>query len=70
MAYKKAFEKKSWAALQEELKAYSDRAMTTIQDHVTRPEDVLELANFMSTFHQYSLKNVGMIRQQFPGAPL
>lgn len=46
----------------------TEEAIHSIRQYTKDPDDVLELANFMANFHQYSMKNQLLIQSQFEGA--
>ncbi|PGX11836.1 LPD25 domain-containing protein [Bacillus sp. AFS033286] len=66
MAYKKKnFTPKTKEQIKEETKEVMDKVLTDITKYYTSPEDMLELANFMSKFSDYSPRNMQLIKSQF-----
>ncbi|MFP3414327.1 LPD25 domain-containing protein [Bacillus sp. SIMBA_074] len=66
MAYKKKnFTPKTKEQIQEETKEVMDKVLADITKYYTSPEDMLELANFMSKFSDYSPRNMQLIKSQF-----
>lgn len=64
-----AYNKKSWAkAKEEEKKKWADDALEQISFHKMRTEDVKEYFEFMSNMYDYSPRNIGMMKNQYPGA--
>lgn len=53
---------------QREIKLIVKNALQEIKEYSKSPDQVIELANFMAQFPQYSLRNVSLIRHQFKGA--
>ncbi|MGG5319220.1 DUF3991 domain-containing protein [Enterococcus sp. AZ072] len=68
MAYKKNYQRKTRAQIDEEIQLFSDKALTNIKAFTNKPEDILELSDFMSNFYHYSSNNMAMIHSQFKGA--
>ncbi|MGY1423100.1 LPD25 domain-containing protein [Bacillus cereus] len=69
MAYtKKKYTPKTNEQIKEETKAIMDQVLTDITKYYRSPEDMLELANFMAKFSNYSPKNMQLIRSQFESA--
>ncbi|PFE70779.1 hypothetical protein CN316_11425 [Bacillus cereus] len=66
MAYKKKnFTPKTKEQIKEETQEIMDKVLTDITKYYKSPEDMLELANFMAKFSNYSPKNMQLIRSQF-----
>lgn len=64
-----AYNKKSWAkAKEEEKKKWADDALEQISFHKMNVEDVKEYFEFMSNMYDYSPRNIGMMKNQYPGA--
>lgn len=53
---------------QKEIEDISAKALTQIEKYTTSPDDLLEYANFLSNFHNYSANNTALIQEQFRGA--
>ncbi|MDK7443502.1 LPD25 domain-containing protein [Bacillus paranthracis] len=69
MAYtKKKYTPKTKEQIKEETKEIMDKVLTDITKYYRSPEDMLELANFMAKFSNYSPKNMQLIRSQFENA--
>ncbi|MGN4667489.1 LPD25 domain-containing protein [Bacillus cereus group sp. MYBK234-1] len=69
MAYtRKKYTTKTKEQIQEETKEIMDKVLTDITKYYRSPEDMLELANFMAKFSNYSPKNMQLIRSQFESA--
>lgn len=69
MAYtKKKYTPKTKEQIKEETKEIMDKVLTDITKYYRSPEDMLELANFMAKFSNYSPKNMQLIRSQFESA--
>ncbi|MDA2111905.1 ArdC-like ssDNA-binding domain-containing protein [Bacillus cereus] len=69
MAYtRKKYTPKTKEQIQEETKEIMDKVLTDITKYYRSPEDMLELANFMAKFSNYSPKNMQLIRSQFESA--
>ncbi|EMJ6445260.1 LPD25 domain-containing protein [Bacillus paranthracis] len=69
MAYtRKKYTPKTKEQIQEETKEIMDKVLTDIAKYYRSPEDMLELANFMAKFSNYSSKNMQLIRSQFESA--
>lgn len=69
MAYtKKKYTPKTKEQIKEETKEIMDKVLTDITKYYKSPEDMLELANFMAKFSNYSPKNMQLIRSQFESA--
>ncbi len=69
MAYtKKKYTPKTNEQIKEETKEIMDQVLTDITKYYRSPEDMLELANFMAKFSNYSPKNMQLIRSQFESA--
>lgn len=65
---KKGYVRKTTEEVEAEINRYSTQAIKDMESFVTRPEDVLELSEFMSHFYHYSANNMAMIHSQFRGA--
>ncbi|PKE11089.1 hypothetical protein CW685_08285 [Macrococcoides caseolyticum] len=64
-----AYNKKAWAiAKEEEKKKWADDALEQISFHKMNVEDVKEYFEFMSNMYDYSPRNIGMMKNQYPGA--
>ncbi|PEF45140.1 hypothetical protein CON22_17805 [Bacillus cereus] len=69
MAYKKkSYTAKTKEQIQEETKEIMDKVLTDITKYYTSTEDMLELAEFMAKFSNYSPKNMQLIKSQFESA--
>ncbi|NWK72605.1 hypothetical protein HWX41_27170 [Bacillus paramycoides] len=69
MAYKKkSYTAKTKEQIKEETKEIMDKVLTDITKYYKSPEDMLELADFMAKFSNYSPKNMQLIKSQFPDA--
>ncbi|MGM0285747.1 MULTISPECIES: ImmA/IrrE family metallo-endopeptidase [unclassified Enterococcus] len=69
MAYqKKQYKKRSTKEIQEEVNQLMAKGMEAIKQYSVDPKDQLELLQFMSRFHKYSMRNQSLILAQFPGA--
>ncbi|MEC0899823.1 MULTISPECIES: LPD25 domain-containing protein [Bacillus] len=69
MAYtKKKYTPKTKEQIKEETKEIMDKVLTDITKYYRSSEDMLELANFMAKFSNYSPKNMQLIRSQFESA--
>ncbi|MBU4643066.1 hypothetical protein INP75_30565 [Bacillus toyonensis] len=69
MAYKKKnYTAKTKEQIKEETKEIMDKVLTDITKYYKSPEDMLELAEFMAKFSNYSPKNMQLIRSQFENA--
>ncbi|MCU5019618.1 ArdC-like ssDNA-binding domain-containing protein [Bacillus paranthracis] len=65
---KKKYTPKTKEQIKEETKEIMDKVLTDITKYYRSPEDMLELANFMAKFSNYSPKNMQLIRSQFESA--
>lgn len=65
---KKKYTPKTNEQIKEETKEIMDKVLTDITKYYKSSEDMLELANFMSQFSNYSPKNMQLINSQFPHA--
>ncbi|SEG78866.1 LPD25 domain-containing protein [Bacillus sp. ok061] len=65
---KKKYTPKTNEQIKEETKEIMDQVLTDITKYYRSPEDMLELANFMAKFSNYSPKNMQLIRSQFESA--
>ncbi|MGH0685998.1 LPD25 domain-containing protein [Bacillus mycoides] len=65
---KKKYTPKAKEQIKEETKEIMDKVLTDITKYYKSPEDMLELANFMAKFSNYSPKNMQLIRSQFESA--
>lgn len=65
---KKKYTPKTKEQIKEETKEIMDKVLTDITKYYKSPEDMLELANFMAKFSNYSPKNMQLIRSQFESA--
>lgn len=63
-----AYKKKSTKDIQKEVSELLDNGLAAIKQFSVSTEDRLELLNFMSDFHQYSIRNQSLILSQFDGA--
>lgn len=69
MAYKKKdYTTKTKEQIKEETKEIMDKVLTDITKYYTSTEDMLELAEFMAKFSNYSPRNMQLINSQFPDA--
>lgn len=69
MSYKKkSYTPKSKEQIKEETKEIMDKVLTDITKYYKSPEDMLELADFMAKFSNYSPRNMQLIRSQFESA--
>ncbi|MBE7106127.1 hypothetical protein FT637_24900 [Bacillus cereus] len=69
MAYnKKNFTPKTKEQIKEETQEIMDKVLTDITKYYKSPEDMLELADFMAKFSNYSPKNMQLVRSQFESA--
>ncbi|MBU4642995.1 LPD25 domain-containing protein [Bacillus toyonensis] len=69
MAYKKKnYTTKTKEQIKEETKEIMDKVLTDITKYYTSTEDMLELAEFMAKFSNYSPRNMQLIRSQFENA--
>lgn len=62
------YSRKTTEERKQEIKNLSEKALKEIEKYTTSPEDLLEYADFISRFHNYSLNNLGLIQNQFRGA--
>lgn len=60
--------KMSWAERQAETKKFTKEALEEVREYIEKPEQTLEMADFMAQFPNYSFKNVALINHQFKGA--
>ncbi|MHA4090114.1 ArdC family protein [Bacillus cereus] len=65
---KKKYTPKTKEQIKEETKEIMDKVLTDITKYYKSPEDMLELANFMAHFSNYSPRNMQLIKSQFPHA--
>lgn len=65
---KKKYTPKTKEQIKEETKEVMDKVLTDITKYYRSPEDMLELADFMAKFSNYSPKNMQLIRSQFESA--
>lgn len=65
---KKKYTPKTNEQIKEETKEIMDKVLTDITKYYKSPEDMLELANFMAQFSNYSPRNMQLIRSQFESA--
>ncbi|MGG8364649.1 ArdC-like ssDNA-binding domain-containing protein [Bacillus cereus] len=65
---KKKYTPKTKEQIKEETKEIMDKVLTDITKYYRSPEDMLELANFMAQFSNYSPRNMQLIRSQFENA--
>ncbi|PEM55449.1 ArdC family protein [Bacillus wiedmannii] len=69
MTYKKKkYTPKTKEQIKEETQGIMDKVLTDITKYYKSPEDMLELANFMAQFSNYSPRNMQLIKSQFPHA--
>lgn len=69
MAYKKKqYKKRSTKEIQQEVNELVGKGLEAIKQYSVDPRDQLELLQFMSRFHNYSIRNQSLILAQFPGA--
>ena len=68
MAYKKNYTPKTKEELKKEMDALIEKSSEQIKKYQASPKALLELADFMSTIHKYSLRNLALIDSQFRGA--
>lgn len=69
MAYKKKqYKKRSTKEIQQEVNELVGKGLEAIKQYSVDPKDQLELLQFMSRFHNYSIRNQSLILAQFPGA--
>ncbi|PFJ17956.1 hypothetical protein COI91_23150, partial [Bacillus cereus] len=59
---KKKYTPKTKEQIKEETKEIMDKVLTDITKYYRSPEDMLELANFMAQFSNYSPRNMQLIR--------
>lgn len=64
----KKYDRKTPDQKQKELEEISAQALSQIEKYAHSPEDLLDYANFMAKFHNYSTNNTALIQQQFSGA--
>lgn len=62
------YKKRSTKELREEVKATTEKMVKDVENYTRSPEQVKEMLDFMSRFHQYSFRNQALIRGQRPGA--
>lgn len=60
--------KKTREEIQKDTNDMIESALENVRGHLNNPEDVIELANFMGTFYNYSFRNAALIQAQFPHA--
>lgn len=65
---KKKYTPKTKEKIKEETKEIMDKVLTDITKYYKSPEDMLELANFMAQFSNYSPRNMQLIKSQFENA--
>lgn len=65
---KKKYTPKTKEQIKEETQEIMDKVLTDITKYYKSPEDMLELANFMAKFSNYSPKNMQLVRSQFESA--
>ncbi|OWT48571.1 hypothetical protein CER22_24990 [Bacillus sp. K2I17] len=65
---KKKYTPKTKEQIKEETQEIMDKVLTDITKYYKSPEDMLELADFMAKFSNYSPKNMQLIRSQFESA--
>lgn len=58
----------NWSERQAEIKQFTKEALEEVRKYVEKPEQTLEMADFMAKFPNYSFKNVALIKHQFKGA--
>lgn len=69
MAYKKKqYKKRSTKEIQQEVNELVGKGLEAIKQYSVDPRDQLELLQFISRFHNYSIRNQSLILAQFPGA--
>ncbi|PGZ57845.1 hypothetical protein COE58_24150 [Bacillus cereus] len=69
MAYKKKdYTAKTKEQIKTETKEIMDKVLTDIKQYYTSVDDMLELAEFMAKFSNYSPRNMQLIQSQFPHA--
>ncbi|PFM62718.1 hypothetical protein COJ48_18405 [Bacillus cereus] len=69
MAYKKKeYTAKTKEQIKTETKEIMDQVLTDITKYYTSVDDMLELAEFMAKFSNYSPRNMQLIKSQFPHA--
>ncbi|EPY6472557.1 ArdC-like ssDNA-binding domain-containing protein [Clostridium sporogenes] len=68
MAMKKNYKSKSKEEIKKELDELIQNSMDKIKKYSESPEEMLEFTNFMSKIHNYSITNLFLIEDQFPGA--
>lgn len=61
-------QKMNWSERQTEIKQFTKEALEEVRKYVEKPEQTLEMADFMAQFPNYSFKNVALIKHQFKGA--
>lgn len=64
----KPYKRKSNEEKEKEVNELIERANVGIENCFTTPEQVKELASYMSRFYNYSLRNTFLIQEQFRGA--
>ncbi|QWH04006.1 hypothetical protein EXW52_28085 (plasmid) [Bacillus mycoides] len=65
---KKKYTPKTKEQIKEETQEIMDKVLTDITKYYKSPEDMLELADFMAKFSNYSPKNMQLIKSQFESA--
>lgn len=65
---KKTFVRKTSEQKKEEIKAVSEKALSKIEKYSTSQKDLLEYADFLARFHNYSSNNTALIHEQFSGS--
>lgn len=68
MIITKKYEPKTKEQLQQEMNELIEQSTEQIKKYQASPEALIELADFMSTIHKYSLRNLALIVSQFQGA--
>lgn len=64
----KTYNKKSKEDKEKEVNELLEKANEGIEKCLNTPEQFKELANYMSNFYNYSLRNAFLIQEQFKGA--
>lgn len=65
---RRGYAKKTSQELRKETNDLVSAAMENVKNHLNSENDVLEYANFMSQFYDYSFKNTALINKQYPHA--
>ncbi len=63
--HKKKYTPKTKEQIKEETQEVMDKVLTDITKYYESTEDMIELAEFMAKFSNYSPKNMQLIRSQF-----